>query len=250
MLDVHPAHHAATTWRDFFIHIATIVIGLLIAISLEQAVEWLHHRQQVRETREAIHREREENQRQFERTSALFRLETKQLETNLADFEYLVKHPGAPVSSLPGPINWHNLITSFDYSAWETAQHDNVTALMPQPEVRQSEELYSHLQKVQRSCADRLAVIGDARLYTASDSDPSTLTPQQIQQEIRLTQAVIIAHYRMGGDMRNLNLFYPDFTPSPTTQELHALVHEEARLTENEKEMSVPTSSEKNSDKP
>jgi hypothetical protein len=22
MLDIHPAHHAATTWRDFFIHIA------------------------------------------------------------------------------------------------------------------------------------------------------------------------------------------------------------------------------------
>ena len=32
MLDVHPPHHAANTWRDFFIHIATIVIGLLIAI--------------------------------------------------------------------------------------------------------------------------------------------------------------------------------------------------------------------------
>ena len=36
MLDVHPAHHAANTWRDFFIHIATIVLGLLIAVSLEQ----------------------------------------------------------------------------------------------------------------------------------------------------------------------------------------------------------------------
>src|ERR1017187_10104742 len=37
MLDIHPAHHAASTWRDFFIHIATIVLGLLIAIGLEQA---------------------------------------------------------------------------------------------------------------------------------------------------------------------------------------------------------------------
>jgi hypothetical protein len=25
MLDVHPAHHPASTWRDFFIHIITIV---------------------------------------------------------------------------------------------------------------------------------------------------------------------------------------------------------------------------------
>ena len=46
MLDVHPAHHAVSTWRDFFIHIATIVLGLLIAIGLEQTVESLHHRHQ------------------------------------------------------------------------------------------------------------------------------------------------------------------------------------------------------------
>ena len=25
MLDVHPPHHPASTWRDFFIHIITIV---------------------------------------------------------------------------------------------------------------------------------------------------------------------------------------------------------------------------------
>ncbi len=47
MLDVHPAHHAAQSWRDFFIHIATIVIGLLIAIGLEQTVEYVHHRRLV-----------------------------------------------------------------------------------------------------------------------------------------------------------------------------------------------------------
>ncbi|MGH8335618.1 MAG: hypothetical protein ACRETL_02060 [Gammaproteobacteria bacterium] len=42
MLDVHPPHEAARTWTDFFIHIATIVVGLLIAIGLEQAVERIH----------------------------------------------------------------------------------------------------------------------------------------------------------------------------------------------------------------
>ena len=32
MLDVHPPHEAAHTWKDFFIHIATICVGLLIAV--------------------------------------------------------------------------------------------------------------------------------------------------------------------------------------------------------------------------
>jgi hypothetical protein len=44
MLDVHPPHHAVSSWGDFFIHLATITIGLLIAIGLEQTVEAIHHR--------------------------------------------------------------------------------------------------------------------------------------------------------------------------------------------------------------
>jgi len=44
MLDVHPPHTPTHTWRDFLLHIATIVVGLIIAVALEQAVEALHHR--------------------------------------------------------------------------------------------------------------------------------------------------------------------------------------------------------------
>jgi hypothetical protein len=60
MLDVHPPHHAASTWRDFFIHIATIVVGLLIAVGLEQTVERIHHSHERSELRETLHRESEQ----------------------------------------------------------------------------------------------------------------------------------------------------------------------------------------------
>ena len=46
MLEVHPPHAPTHTWKDFFIHIATIVVGLLIAVGLEQTVEYFHHREQ------------------------------------------------------------------------------------------------------------------------------------------------------------------------------------------------------------
>jgi hypothetical protein len=54
MLDVHPPHHAANNWRDFFIHIAAIVVGLLIAVGLEQTVEAVHQRHQRRVLREGV----------------------------------------------------------------------------------------------------------------------------------------------------------------------------------------------------
>jgi hypothetical protein len=39
MLDVHAPHEALYTWTGFCIHTSTIVVGLFIAISLEQTVE-------------------------------------------------------------------------------------------------------------------------------------------------------------------------------------------------------------------
>jgi hypothetical protein len=57
MLDVHPPHFPTHTWRDFFIHVGTIVIGLLIAVGLEQAVEAIHRGHQRADTRESMERE-------------------------------------------------------------------------------------------------------------------------------------------------------------------------------------------------
>jgi len=57
MLDVHPPHHPTHSWKDFFVHIATICVGLLIAIGLEQAVEHLHRAREAHELRESLARE-------------------------------------------------------------------------------------------------------------------------------------------------------------------------------------------------
>jgi hypothetical protein len=60
-MEVHSPHQSIHTWRDFFIHIATIVVGLLIAVGLEQGVEALHHRHQRHQLEEDIRAEAERN---------------------------------------------------------------------------------------------------------------------------------------------------------------------------------------------
>jgi len=79
MLDVHPAHHAATTWRDFLIHIATIVLGLLIAISLEQTVEYFHHRHE----RDALLADMRDESRENAEVTRLF-LDYASVETDVS----------------------------------------------------------------------------------------------------------------------------------------------------------------------
>src|SRR5579863_8039658 len=54
MLDVHAPHETVHTWKDFLVHIVAITIGLLIAVGLEQTVEFFHHRHQRLQLEEQI----------------------------------------------------------------------------------------------------------------------------------------------------------------------------------------------------
>jgi len=56
MIDVH-LPHPTHTWKDFWIHLGTITVGLLIAIGLEQTIEKLHHVEQGRQLAEDLQTE-------------------------------------------------------------------------------------------------------------------------------------------------------------------------------------------------
>src|ERR1700731_2894814 len=84
MLDVHAPPESIHTWKGFFIHIATIVIGLLIAISLEQSVEYVHHRHQLQEARRELSKEVDDNQRIVEFNIESTRKASLELESDIA----------------------------------------------------------------------------------------------------------------------------------------------------------------------
>ena len=54
MIDVHVPEHRIGGVRDFLIHLSTITVGLLIALSLEAGVEMIHHRNERIEAEEKI----------------------------------------------------------------------------------------------------------------------------------------------------------------------------------------------------
>jgi len=89
MIEVHEPHEAVHSWKDAFIHIAIIVVGLLIAVGLDEAAEHFHHMRQVRETREALNKEFDYNTKLFQQTSRDIRVETAEYQNNLLVFEYL-----------------------------------------------------------------------------------------------------------------------------------------------------------------
>jgi hypothetical protein len=129
MLDVHPPHEAAHTWRDFFIHIATIVVGLCIAIGLEQTVELFHHHSEVRQMESDLRHEDHENQSVIQRNlpaidqgiatadAAIAMLQTPASRNGLSPI------PPTPQINLSAPGN----------TAWLTMRDSGLLAIAPRP---------------------------------------------------------------------------------------------------------------------
>ena len=246
MLDVHPPHAATHTWRDFFIHIATITVGLLIAVGIEQIVEHVHQRRQVVELREALHQESESNHRIFATRTENFRVETKRMQTSLAVLVYLRDHPRVQLSELPGTINWHGYVAASENAVWTSAQNGTVITLMPPNEVRRLGTIYKQLERIDRYVYERQEALQLTRRYMALDSDPTHLRPADLETAIRDTEMVISRQYRLGSEMRNLHGEYSDFQPAPVTNELLDLMHEPRRP----EPTSAPSSSAQPAEKP
>jgi hypothetical protein len=122
MLDVHPAHHAASSWREFFIHIATIVLGLLIAVGLEQTVEFFHHRSQGREALEQLKVERAQDERSNEVNIFTTLRHQRDLKNDLAILRAIRTH--SPRPNLP--FIWRRFRFVYAEDSW-TRLHQSGT---------------------------------------------------------------------------------------------------------------------------
>jgi hypothetical protein len=130
MIDVHPAHHAASTWRDFFIHIGTIVLGLLIAIGLEQSVEAVHHHHERDELIAAMRAEAQNNQPVFEKTISLQIAGLSQQLSIVAALKHATPHNGMVDVVFPT----YQAIPPFTSPAratWTIAKTNGKAALLP-----------------------------------------------------------------------------------------------------------------------
>ncbi len=117
-MDVHPPHQSIHTWRDFFIHLITITIGLFIALSLEAAVERLHHRHLVHVARESIRHEMEENRKLLASDLTSIQQDQTRIENDIKLLATLRSGSKLEHASLQYYIDW----SSLSDAAWHTAQ--------------------------------------------------------------------------------------------------------------------------------
>jgi hypothetical protein len=138
MLDVHPPHEAAHTWKDFLIHIATIVVGLIIAVGLEQTVEFFHHRHQIHVARERIREEAALNQRILREDER----DLERIEANLDHALALVRGLKGQKSAKAETPDFTFDLQGFYDAAYSNARDTGVLGLMPYDESAMYEDAY------------------------------------------------------------------------------------------------------------
>jgi hypothetical protein len=224
MLDVHAPHETIDTWKAFSIHLATIVIGLLIAVGLEQTVEYFHHRQQVAEIRRSLAEERRINQVIFTSSCNEFRRYAPILLGSLQTITYLRTHPGAAPSQWPGRFSFYMLRIHFQDSAWKTTLQSAALEYMPRAEVRTYSDFYAALSHISDESEAEFHAVIRAKTFMLQITDPSTINSEQGIQAYALVSDVITSLYLMGVDERNVARAYSDFQSPPTDMELYALI--------------------------
>jgi hypothetical protein len=167
MFDIHAPHAAVRTWRDFLIHIATITIGLLIAVALEQCVESLHHVHQRRQLQQDLLEEAKRNRDilrldlELESQTAWFRDALAATKSIAANGQTAINLPSTPC--IPGTIGANGMdavvrTKSFAPSdaVWVTARDAGLIIRLPAEEARMYARL-AHNYGLQEAARDRFA---------------------------------------------------------------------------------------------
>lgn len=210
MLDVDPPHHAISSWRDFFIHIATIVVGLLIAIGLQQTVESIHDHHELNATRQALLHEQQSNDKAWADDEGDWRRTFVELKNNLAVLEYIKHHPSTPQTALPGELRWSQLPFHWNHAAWDAAQRKGIVQRMSPEEANGYLEYYEGMAVMSQQSLQTWDAINAAASFDLLDPDPTHLSGQQLDQVIQLTLTALQKQVTYGDSFGLYAVEFPD----------------------------------------
>lgn len=145
MIDVHPPHKAIGNAGEFFLHLFTITIGLLIAVGIEAAVEHHQHRELAREARQTMTEEIRKNAGTINEAIGDITSEQQRMEENLAAVRKVQLNPNDP-SANNLHLNASYNSTGLEDTGWRTAQATGALAFMPYAESKKFSGIYGMVQ--------------------------------------------------------------------------------------------------------
>jgi hypothetical protein len=192
VLDVHPPHEPVHGWRDFLLHILTITIGLLIALSLEGCVEWQHHRHLVHEAETGLHAEIEGNANGLQGVLNDVHKQQADLKRDVEVLDDLIKNPKSHTHK---NMSISFRFVKFDEVSWKTAQSTGALSYMSYDTAAKYASIYSlqeELEKAQlQGTRDAVTSIGPM-LNIPDKTDPTVSEAQFMKEHLGIVQGQLI----------------------------------------------------------
>ncbi len=176
-MDVHPPHQPIHSWRDFFLHLITITIGLLIALGLEGVVEWSHHRHLVHEARATIRHELAGNAKTAAQDAQWLREDEQRLQQDIGTLLSLRSGKKLEHAKLEYEESWN----SMSDSAWQTAHSSGALNYMDYSEAQNMADVYGQQEIVNR---EGVHIYSEHTLAVAPvfiSNNPNEMTREEIE---------------------------------------------------------------------
>lgn len=181
-MEIHAPHKPINSAKEFFFHIFTITVGILIALGLEQAVMAYHHRELPENARANILSELRDNRRELEADlkNAGARKEEHRHTIDVLNL-FIARKPMHEASMTIG----FNLPT-LTSTSWNTAQSTGALAYMDYRDVKRFAGVY-HKQQVLLKFQDEVsrAVADAAGMFT---QNPDKMSTGDLKEAKRLAQ--------------------------------------------------------------
>jgi len=100
-LEIHAPDRPLLTVKEAAVHLLIVTVGILIALSLEGIVEYIHHKTIVREARAIMREEIEANQKDLDQTITRMALQTADLQKGIKTFSAMAAGEKPAVEKMP-----------------------------------------------------------------------------------------------------------------------------------------------------
>lgn len=196
MLDVHPPHKFIHGTGEFFLHLFTITIGLLIAVGIEGAVTRYEHHKLAAEARETMTEEIRHNAANVKDALREIDDQRKRMNHNVEQVEAIQLDPKSPVAD-NAKIDVGYGSTSFEHTAWRTAQATGALSYMPYDQAQKFSSIYAAVDTFEKaeelSTEDSAQFLGIVRRYASKDGHISKEAADAMAERFGIWQGHLLS---------------------------------------------------------